>query len=297
MGVSFFYYTEENGQVRFLTDLRKINNLLVRKPYPIPRILDIIQTLQGFTYATALDLNMGYYTIELDDLAKKICTIVTPWGKYSYQRLPMGVKCAPDIFQEKMGTLMADLEFVRTYLDDLLVMSNGTFEQHVKKLSIVLDRLERAGLRVHIQKSSFFQDSVEYLGYVITRDGVKPQYSKVHAILNLKPPQNVREVRRIVGMIQYYRDIWPRRSHTLAPLMELISTKGLSTNQKNNKLRKIEWSDNCQKAFDEMKKLISRNVLLSYPRFDQPFEVYTDASTIQLGAVIMQSKKTTCILQ
>ena len=96
-------------------------------------------------------------------------------------------------------------------------------------------------------------------------------------ILNLGVPSNVHEVRRILGIIQYYRDMWLFRSHMLAPLTDLISTKYLvSTKEKNNKLHKIVWNSKYQKAFDEMKLLVSREVLLAYPRFDQPFEVYND---------------------
>ena len=101
---------KKNGQVRFLTDFSQLNDKLVRKPFPIPRILYLVQTLQAFTYATVLDLNMGYYTIRLDPKAQEMCTIVTPWGKYSYERLPMGVMCAPDIFQDRMSSLMYELE-------------------------------------------------------------------------------------------------------------------------------------------------------------------------------------------
>ena len=108
-----FLMPKKDGSVRFLTDFRQVNQRLVRKPYPLPKILDIMQTLEGFTYATTLDLNMGYYTIKLDSDAQKVCTIVTPYGKYSYQRLPMGVMAAPDIFQSKMSDLIDGLEYVR----------------------------------------------------------------------------------------------------------------------------------------------------------------------------------------
>ena len=110
-----------------------------------------MQTLQGFTYATTLDLNMGYYTITLDKKSQELCTIVTPMGKYSYQRLPMGINCAPDIFQKKMNGLMSGIEYVRTYLDDLLILSNGNFADHLKKIDTVLNRLNGAGLKVHIK--------------------------------------------------------------------------------------------------------------------------------------------------
>ena len=97
----------------------------------------MLQELEGFTYATALDLNMGYYTISLDPEAAKICTIIFPWGKYSYKRLPMGIAGSPDIFQEKMSDLMATLEFVRTYLDDLLIITKG-LEVEFELTSVVI---------------------------------------------------------------------------------------------------------------------------------------------------------------
>ena len=109
---------------------------------------------------------------------------------------------------------------------------------------------------------------------MITRSGIKPQTKKVQGILNLKVPTTVKQVRAVLGVIQYYRDLWRRRSDILAPLTELISTKGTVKNSN----KKIEWKQIHQTAFDKMKKVIAREVLLSYPRFDQLFEVYMDAS-------------------
>jgi len=107
-----FIQAKKNGTVRFLTDFRELNKRLVRKPFPLPKISTVLQELEGFTFATSLDLNMGYYTIRLDPDASRICTIIFPWGKYSYKRLPMGVAGSPDIFQSKMSELMAALEFI-----------------------------------------------------------------------------------------------------------------------------------------------------------------------------------------
>ena len=101
----------------------------------------VLQELEGFTYATALDLNMGYYTIRLDPDASKICTIILPWGKYSYLRLPMGIACSPNIFQAKMSELMGTLEFVQTYIDDLLCITKGSLDDHLSKLRRVFIRL------------------------------------------------------------------------------------------------------------------------------------------------------------
>ena len=120
--------------------------------------------MEGFSYATALDLNMGYYTIRLDPEASEICTIIFPWGKYSYKRLPMGFGGSADIFQAQMMDLMASLEYVRAYIDDLLIITRGTLEDHIEKIEIVLARLRDARLKVNAAKSFFCTHEIEYLG-------------------------------------------------------------------------------------------------------------------------------------
>jgi hypothetical protein len=139
----------------------------------------VLQELEGFTFATALDLNMGYYTIRLDPDASKICTIIFPWGEYSSLRLPMGIAGSPDIFQAKMPELMVALEFVRTYLDDLLCITKASLDDHFEHLRLVLTRLREAGLRVNAPKSKFCSVEMEYLGYILTRTAIKPQPKKV----------------------------------------------------------------------------------------------------------------------
>jgi hypothetical protein len=101
----------------------------------------VLQELEGFTFATALDLNMGYYAIRLDPDASKICTIIFPWGKCSYKQLPMGIANSPDIFQGKMSELMDSLEYVQAYLDDFLCISRNSLEDHLQKLHKVLRQL------------------------------------------------------------------------------------------------------------------------------------------------------------
>ncbi len=107
-----FIVPKKDNTVRVVSDFREINKWIVRKPFPIPKIRTVLPELEGFMYATDLDLNMGYYTIRLDLDASKICTIILPWGKYSYLRLPMGVACCPDIFQTKMSELIGTLECI-----------------------------------------------------------------------------------------------------------------------------------------------------------------------------------------
>ena len=134
--------------------------------------------MEGFTFSMALYLNIGYYTIRLDPDAQKICTIVLPWGKYSYLRLPMGIAGSPDFFQEKMSSLMQTLSYIKVYLDDLLVITKSTYDDHLEKLKVVLSRLCNAGLCLNRAKSSFVRRKIEYLGYVLMREGIKPQTTK-----------------------------------------------------------------------------------------------------------------------
>jgi hypothetical protein len=123
-----FIIPKKNSTVRTISDFRELNKRIVRKPYPIPKISTILQELEGFIYATALDLNMGYYNIRLDLPASKMCTIIFPWGKYSYKRLPMGFEGSADIFQAQIMDLMASLKFVRAYMDDLLIITRGVLD-------------------------------------------------------------------------------------------------------------------------------------------------------------------------
>ena len=125
-------------------------------------------------FATALDLNMGHYTIRLDPDASRICTITFPWEKYSYLQLPMGIADSADIFQGRMSQLMMALDYVKTYIDDLLVSYKSTFLDHLEKLRPVLIRLREAGLKINANKSKFCALEIEYLGYQISREGIAP---------------------------------------------------------------------------------------------------------------------------
>ena len=169
-----FIIPKKDGTVRFINDFRELNKRIKRKPFPIPHIQDMLLNLEGFQYATSLDLNMGFYHIELNPDSRKLCTLVFPFGKYEMQRLPMGLCNSPDIFQEKMSELFDGLDFVRTYIDDLLILSKGSYQDHLEKLEKVLARLTRVGLKVNGHKSFFARDELEYLGCWISRSGIQP---------------------------------------------------------------------------------------------------------------------------
>ena len=175
---------------------------------------------------------------------------------------------------------MVGLEFAQAYTDDLLVLTTGSFDEHLAHLEEVLHRLNEAGLKVNATKSFFARTELKYLGYWITQDGVKPLSKKVEAITNLAPPTNRKGVRRFIGLVNYYRDMWGKRSEILAPLTDLTSVKV-----------PWKWTDVEQNAFMTMKKIMAREVVLAYPNFDKPFEIHTDASAYQLGSVISQNRK------
>ncbi len=205
----------------------------------------------------------------------------------------MGFAGSADIFQAEMMDLMDALEYVRAYIDNLLVITRGTVEDHLDKLRQVLRRLCEAGLKVNAIKSHFCTQEVEYLGYILTREGIKPQPKKVQAILTLHPPNNVKELRHFLGMVQYYRDMWAKRSEMLAPLSNLVRECGETKTTRKNKVKKTPWHWDSihQIAFDNVKATVVKEVLLAYPDFTKPFEIYTDASTKQLGAVITQENR------
>ena len=179
-----------------------------------------------------------------------------------------------------MSDLMAGLEYVRACIDDILVTTKGDWNDHLEKLDKVLQRLGEAGLQVNAEKSFFGKTETEYLGFWITRDGVRPVAKKVEALKNLVPPTNVKQLRRFMGLVNYYRDMWVRRSHVLALLSRLLS-----------KNVKWTWTQVEQQAFEDIKKIMSQEVFLAYPNFNKPFDIYTDASHLQLGSVISQDGK------
>jgi hypothetical protein len=168
-----------------------------------------------------------------------------------------------------------------------------SLEDHLEKLEVVLGGLRDAGLKVNAAKLTFCALEIEYLGYVLTRDGIKPQSNKVQAILAIKPPTGVKQLRHFLGMVHYYRDLWARWSNMLAPLTSLVGECGQTktTRAKGTKKAPWHWNEVHQRAFDHVKATIAKDVALAYPDFSKVFEIYTDASTKQLGAVITQDNR------
>jgi hypothetical protein len=193
----------------------------------------------------------------------------------------MGLACSLDIYQEKMSELFIDMTFIIVYQDDILVLTSGSFDDHLRQqLSNVFKQLQHNNLQVNAKKSSFCALETEYLGFILTREGIKPQQQNVNAILQVAPPRNVKQVRSFVGMLNHYKAMIPHRSHPLA-LLTALTKKNI----------KFEWTKEHQQAFDSLKNSLAREVVLAYPDFSVPFEIYTDALKYQIGSVITQKDK------
>ena len=130
-GAPTFLIPKKDSKVRFISDFRELNKRILRQPYPIPKIQDLLLRLEGFCYGITLDLNMGYYHIELSDKYKELCTIINQWSKYEYQRLPMGLCNSPDIIQEKMSELFVGFDIVCVYIDDLLHVTKISWKEYL----------------------------------------------------------------------------------------------------------------------------------------------------------------------
>jgi hypothetical protein len=150
---------------------------------------------------------------------------------------------------------MEDLEYVQAYLSEFLCISWSSLEDHLKKLEEVLRCLRNVGLKVNMEKSTFCALEIEYLRYILTRDGIKPQSNKVQAILVIQPPTNVKELRHFLGMVQYYRDLWERRSKMLTPLTSLVGECGQTKTTKAKGTKKVpwHWDEIHQRAFDHVR--------------------------------------------
>ena len=292
---TFIGVPKKDNRVRWVSDFRELNELLERRPYPIPRIQDIMNKRGKYTHFTKIDLSMQYYCFELDDASKKLCTIVTPYGCYEYQRLPMGVKVSPDVAQQLMEDILQDTDCT-VYIDDIGIWTNGSFDVHMKTIDKILDRLNQNGLKCNPLKCDWAVQETDFLGYWMTPTAVKPWRKKIEAILHMDRPRTVTQVKSFLGAVGYYRDMWPRRSHVLAPLFDITGTpKTPQPAAIKGKQRKapsaFTWGPAQDKAFQEMKAMVAADALNTYPDLNKPFELYTDASDLQLGAAILQDGK------
>ena len=187
-----FFVPKKTGDGRFVCDLRKLNAMLRRPVYPLPKIQDIISRRRGYKYFTKIDLMMQFYTFVLDEPSSWYCVVITPFGKYRYLRLPMGLCLSPDVAQEAMMNLLGDVQDLEVYMDDIGVFSN-TFSEHLSTLGTVFERLRSMGFTISQHKCEWAIQESDWLGYWITSTGVRPWTKKTSVNDKLLPPTNIKE--------------------------------------------------------------------------------------------------------
>lgn len=265
-----------NSTYRFCTDYRKVNAVTKTDSYPIPRMEDCIDKVGSAKYVSKLDLLKGYWQVPLTPKAVEVSAFVTPDGLYQYKVMPFGMKNASATFQRLMNEVIFELEGCDVYIDDLIIFSE-TWEQHVVRLRALFERLSKANLTVNLLKSEFGHAHITYLGHVVGQGTVKPVDAKVECILKIPRPTNKREVMRFLGSAGYYRRFCRNFSDIVTPLSNLL-----------RKNVKFVWNDECQRAFEAVKAILSNSPVLMTPNFEKDFILTVDASDIGAGAVLQQ---------
>ena len=267
---------KSDGSYRLCQDYRSLNSQTVPDNYPLPRISDCVEKIGQAKFITKIDLLRGYYQIPLSERAKRISAFSTVDGFYQFNVMPFGLRNAPSTFQRLANQLVHGLEGCAVYLDDLVIFADN-WSQHVQRLTSLLKRLQEANLTVNLAKSEFAKATLTYLGFEVGHGQIKPLEAKTKAIHEFAVPRTRKQLRRFLGMINFYRNFCPNLSETLAPLTSLTSPNTV-----------YSWTDQCQAAFETAKSLLGSAPILQIPRFDRPFKLRTDASQLGAGALLFQ---------
>lgn len=266
-----------NGKDRLCIDCRNLNKVTVKSKYALPRIESILSRLGKAKFITSIDLQDAFWQIPLEESSRPKTAFNVPGrGMWQFKVVPFGLTTSAQAMQKLMDRLFHDdCEYI--YLDDIIVVSY-TFEEHMKALNRVFDKLKSAGLTINITKCNFCRPSLKYLGHIVDSKGLRTDPEKVECVANYQHPKKIKELRRFLGMASWYRRFVKNFAEIAAPLHEL--TKG--------KTRTLKWNDRATRAFERLKCELIKAPVLAIPDFSRTFSVQCDASNFAISSVLVQ---------
>ncbi|XP_062614646.1 uncharacterized protein K02A2.6-like [Saccostrea cucullata] len=276
---------KSDGKLRFCIDPQPLNTALIREYYRLPVLDDILPKLTNAKVFSKLDVKEAFRHVRLDEKSSKLTTMITPFGRYRWARLPFGLKVSSEIFQRRLDEALSGLEGVFSIVDDIIIAGCGDSEEEAKrdnefKIQKVFQRCEERHITLNKDKEESGLREISFHGHKISKDGVKVDESKVKAILDMPAPTDVSGIKRLCGMVQYMSKFLPDLSKVLEPL-RLLTRKD----------QKWNWDSKCESAFQTLKHKLTETPVLAY--FDPSKDVtpQVDSSKEGIGAVLLQDGK------
>jgi len=272
----------EGRKSRLCVDYSALNKIVIPESHPFPIIEDMMIRVRNCKYFTKLDVNSAFWSIAIRNKDRHKSAFITQNGHFQWKRLPFGLKSSPAIFQRILSDILVKNKlshFTINYIDDILIFSEN-YKDHLQHIEKVLIAIEQAGFKLNQKKCTFAKKSVIYLGHEIKENEIKPLNDNLIAIKNFPTPENQKNVRQLLGKINFYLKYLPQASIELEPLHNLL-----------RKNVKFKWTDECQKSFDKIKNHLSSEPVLAIFDPDRPIYIFTDASKKGVAAILKQPQR------